>query len=140
MRWKSLEAAMATLEAMSDDITALCEDDGKAGVPPIVNLGFMFDSVIPSLLNQSGVWPLSESLSSGADCRYAFPPWPSIHFCQLLRIGSALITRRTIPCVNSGRTSIGHHSHTGQTLRSEGSEEVRAAQRAVSKVECGDIS
>lgn len=53
-RWKPLEAALAALGAMADDLRSLAEDEEKAGLPATVNLKHIFDHIVPSLLQQSG--------------------------------------------------------------------------------------
>lgn len=53
-RWKPLEAILATLGGLSDDIRDRLESESDAGESQSIDLGSLFDQVIPSLLDQSG--------------------------------------------------------------------------------------
>ena len=53
-RWKPLEAALALLGGLSDDIRDRLETEQEEGVSRSIDLGYLFDQVIPGLLDQSG--------------------------------------------------------------------------------------
>lgn len=62
--WKGLEAALALLGGLADDIRDLIEDEegGGAGAGAggkSIELGWVFEQVVPGLLDQSGESALS---------------------------------------------------------------------------------
>lgn len=59
LRWKPLEAALALLGGVSDDVRDLLETKGSEASAPI-DIQFLFDQVIPGLLDQSGGSPLTD--------------------------------------------------------------------------------
>ncbi len=52
-RWKPLEAILAALGGVSDDVRNLLEDDETAHRPPSIDIQYLFDNVIPGLLGAS---------------------------------------------------------------------------------------
>lgn len=53
-RWKPLEAVLATLGGLSDDIRDRLDSERESGEAASIDLGYLFDQVIPRLLDQSG--------------------------------------------------------------------------------------
>ncbi|KAK1923454.1 armadillo-type protein [Papiliotrema laurentii] len=51
--WKPLEASLACLGAVGDDVRNLLEDDADNHRPASINVNYLFDEVIPNLLNSS---------------------------------------------------------------------------------------
>jgi hypothetical protein len=52
--WKGLEAALALLGGLADDIRDVMEEE-EGGDEKSIQLGWVFESVIPGLLDQSGM-------------------------------------------------------------------------------------
>lgn len=52
--WKGLEATLALLGGLADDIRDRMEEDEMEGKGKSIELGWVFESVIPGLLDQSG--------------------------------------------------------------------------------------
>ena len=52
-RWKPLEAILALLGAVSDDISNILEDDARAKRPPTIDVQYLFDNIIPGVLDQA---------------------------------------------------------------------------------------
>lgn len=53
-RWKPLESVLAMLGGISDDIRNALEEDLEKKRSPTIDVSYLFDQVIPSLLGQSG--------------------------------------------------------------------------------------
>ncbi|KAI9638767.1 armadillo-type protein [Dioszegia hungarica] len=51
--WKPLEAVLATLGGLSDDIRDRLDSERESGEAASIDLGYLFDQVIPRLLDQS---------------------------------------------------------------------------------------
>jgi hypothetical protein len=127
-RWKPLEAVLALLGGISDDIRGLLEDDEDKGRPRTVDIPALLDSVIPGLLDQVGEYkqsiPRLVDLNDLRRDRHAFPSRPSIS----LYVAVCFLTTRK-PCKPvsrscSDRYGVAAHCNTRQDIRSQDYQEV----------------
>ncbi|ODN87698.1 hypothetical protein L198_06924 [Cryptococcus wingfieldii CBS 7118] len=51
--WKPLESVLALIGGIADDVRDMLEEDQEEKRPPAINIGFLFDNVIPGLLGQN---------------------------------------------------------------------------------------
>jgi hypothetical protein len=58
---------------LSDDIRDHLESETEAGKSPSIDLGYLFDQVIPGLLDQSGKLPFSHVLHVADPVRHTIP-------------------------------------------------------------------
>lgn len=52
--WRPLEASLALLGAVADDIRAVLEEDAKHRRTPTFDLPYLFDHLVPGLLDSTG--------------------------------------------------------------------------------------
>lgn len=91
-RWKPLEAALALLGGLSEDVRDLLEDEADSAEKSI-ELALLFEQVIPALLDQSGML----SSLKRADQSYALSPGPSICICLAIRRHPPRISIHAVP-------------------------------------------
>lgn len=52
--WKPLEAALALIGGVADDIRNILDEDVEKGSEKSFDVQYLFDQVVPGLLNQTG--------------------------------------------------------------------------------------